>query len=348
MKNKHASRKKQIKKDSKLLKKINKFDECDRDKRLSAGIYFNPSKKSEKIKTSHVYDMEEDWKAQTYQKVFNLPSDFETIIEKPYDEQYGTASHKRLRRKKRNFNQFYDKEMNFVQDKYNHIAAEQAKKEEKEVFQYSSLRDSHHLMSNGSRKILHNRMKTTVILGNNDQKLKSSGFLNAPVHERLYADNEMRRKKIEELKNNYRDHTQEGSFYNASSTAKISFANHQPLHSYRSVESIPIAKPHSARGKISDSLKKTIEAQSVEKKTARHRLLAGSRRENHPASMIITQEVSNKLYEDAKRRQSEKFESLQRNKRRERSASIQANPQSTKYLMRRFIKDFEKSLISQS
>jgi hypothetical protein len=235
--------------------------------------------------------------------------------------------------------------MNFVQDKYNHIAAEQAKNE---IFQYNSLRDSHHLMSNGSRKILHNRMKTTVILGNNDQGVKSSGFLNAPVHERLYADNEIRRRKIEEIKNNHRDHTQEGSFFNASSTAKISFAKNQPLHSYRSVESIPIAKSNSARGKISDSLKKTIEAQSVEKNTTRRRLLAGSRRENYPASMIISHEVSSKLYEDAKRRQSEKFESLQRSKRRERSVSIQTNAQSTKYLMRRFIKDFEKSLISQS
>jgi hypothetical protein len=218
---KHASRIKQNRKASKLFNKHKESDHCDRDKRLSVGTYHRPSRQTQQIKTAQEYDMERDWKAQTYQKIFNLPDDFETIIERPYDEQYGTASHKRVRRKQNNFHKFYDKEMNFMLDKYNYITSEQAKIEAKEILQYKSLRNTPHLMSNGSRKILHNRMKTTIIVGNEEQGVTSTGFIGTPVHERLYADDEIRRKKIEELKHNYRDYTQEGSFINASSNAKI-------------------------------------------------------------------------------------------------------------------------------
>jgi hypothetical protein len=343
---KHASRKNQTRKDSKLFKKNKQFDHCDRDKRLSVGIYSRPHRQTQQIKTAQEYDMERHWKTQTYQKIFSLPDDFETIIERPYDEQYGTASHKRIKRKQKNFHKFYDKEMNFMIDKYNYITSEQAKIEEKEIFQYKSLRDSPHLMSHGSRKILHNRMKTTIILNNDEQGVTTAGFTGTPVHERLYADDEVRRKKIEELKHNYRDYTQEGSFINASSNAKISLANQQPLRSYKSAESILITKANTARGKITDSLKKTIENQSVER-SARHRLLVGSHRENYPASMVITSDVSNKLYEDAKRRQSQKNDSIQRNRKREKSVIVHANTTSIKFLKQRFIKDFEQSIKEQ-
>jgi hypothetical protein len=118
------------------------------------------------------------------------------------------------------------------------------------------------------------------------------------------------------------------------------------LRSYKSAESILVKKANSVRGKITDSYKKTIENQSVER-SERHRLLVGSHRANYPASMVISSDVSNKLYEDAKRRQSQKNDSIQRNRKREKSATVHANTTSIKYLKQRFIKDYEQSIKAQ-
>jgi len=93
--------------------------------------------------------------------------------------------------------------------------------------------------------------------------------------------------------------------------------------------------------RISASLKKTIEIQSVEKSTRR---LENRSRRDKMASCVISNEVSQKLYEDAKRRQSQKLVNIKKSKKRERSNSMQTNPKSKKYLIKRFIHDFDCAL----
>lgn len=188
-----------------------------------------------------------DWKTQTYQKIFHLDNGFEPIIERPLDEAFGTTSRKRNRRTVRNFNKFYDKEMNFMQEKYNFIAEELGKKEE-EVEKYQHIRDAMNLMSDGSRKILHNRLKTSIISNNPSKASHIAKALNTPVHERLFVDNENRKKRIEELKSFYQDFTHEGSFMNVSTSRRgLDLTDaHQivrgQLNTYRSVENITASK----------------------------------------------------------------------------------------------------------
>jgi len=76
-------------------------------------------------------------------------------------------------------------------------------------------------------------------------------------------------------------------------------------------------------------------------------LVKKSTREYQHDSRIANHEISEKLYEDAKRRQSEKYERLQNSKKRKRSVTVQANDTSKKYLMRRFNSDFSKAINSQ-
>ena len=62
---------------------------------------------------------------------------------------------------------------------------------------------------------------------------------------------------------------------------------------------------------------------------------------------IVPNEVSQKLYDDAKRRQSKKLENMQNNRKRDRSVSVQVNNKSLQYLMKRFIDDFNAAMKSQ-
>lgn len=183
---------------------------CNRNKRLSYSGSDNKIKnKLNEVTTRFVQGKptlitDEDWKTQTYEKFSSVAQGFEPIIENPVDEAIGSSSQKKIR-KKRDFNQFYMKEMHFIQDKYNHIASEQLKKEEVEVNQYKSMRESMHLMSNGSRKILHTKLKNKIVNNEPGKTLKMSKLFNTPVHERLFVDNINRKKRIEELKNFYQE-----------------------------------------------------------------------------------------------------------------------------------------------
>jgi hypothetical protein len=63
----------------------------------------------------------------------NDAQEIEPIIERPVGELYGTESYKRRRRNKRDYDNFYDNQMNFVQDKYRCIAQQLVQKEAVEV-----------------------------------------------------------------------------------------------------------------------------------------------------------------------------------------------------------------------
>ena len=65
------------------------------------------------------------------------------------------------------------------------------------------------------------------------------------------------------------------------------------------------------------------------------------------ASCIITDQVSRKLYDDAKRRQSQKLERIERSQQRYRSVTVQANSKSIKYLTKRFLTDFDLAMSKQ-
>ena len=83
--------------------------------------------------------------------------------------------------------------MNFIQEKYNHINSELLKREATENDKYSNHRESGHLMSDGSRKILHNKLKSTIINTDPSKALKLSKLFDTPVHERLFIDNMQRK-----------------------------------------------------------------------------------------------------------------------------------------------------------
>ena len=125
-------------------------------------------------------------------------------------------------------------------------------------------------------------------------------------------------KRIEQLKEFYSEYINDGSqLMNISTTKRIlefpknSFSKGN-LRSNKSEENFNIVQS-SRRPKISDSLKKTIESQSVEK-TARARLDNRSQRGKVPSSMVISNEISSKLYQDAVRRQSAKQINIERSK----------------------------------
>lgn len=206
--------------------------------------------------------------------------------------------------------------MNFVQDKFTYIAIEQARKEDEEVERYKRIRQSMHLMSDGSKKILHNRYKSSV--ANDYEGCKTNRVFNTPVHERLFIDHQNRKKKLEELKILNQDVYQEGSFTNNSSSrrglidSEKLYVSKGNLNSYRSVENL---NPHSCqkRPKISESLKKTIANQS-EARDYRSKIAARNNRSNLPISVQVPTNISTKLYEDAMRRHSQKIESLQKSK----------------------------------
>lgn len=350
---KHANKRLQRTRDSELFGSSKNLI-CEHDKRRSQGSFANiPNSKSKnqlQIPDGEYEINEADWKTQTYQKMFNLDNGFEPIIERPLDEAYGTASHKRTRRKVRNFNKFYDKEMNFMQGKYNFIAEEIGKKEE-EVEKYQHIRDTMKFMSDGSRKILHNRLKTSIISKDPSKASQIAKALNTPVHERLFIDNENRKKRIEELKSFYHDFIQEGSFMNASASRRVlDLTETHPvvrgqLNTYRSVENISGSKL-AGKPKISDSLRRTIAHQTGDK-SSRQRLDLHSRRDKLPSSLVVSSEVSSKLYEDAMRRQSRKLQNIQRSRKRDKSASVQTNKESIKYLVKRFNQDFKEAMESQ-
>lgn len=74
------------------------------------------------------------------------------------------------------------------------------------------------------------------------------------------------------------------------------------------------------------------------------------KRSSHLASMTMHNKTSNKLYDDAKRRQSAKIEQVQERQiknNRKRAKSIQASGISIKYLMKKFEGDFSKAIKSQ-
>lgn len=83
--------------------------------------------------------------------------------------------------------------MNFVQEKYKHINNELLKREANEYEKFSNNKESGHLMSNGSRKILHNKLKSTIINTDPSKALKLSKLFDTPVHERLFIDNMQRK-----------------------------------------------------------------------------------------------------------------------------------------------------------
>jgi len=112
--------------------------------------------------------------------------------------------------------------MNFVEAKYNFIANEQARKEDEEVVKYEQIRNSNHLMSDGSRKILENKFKESIINNYPQKSVKISKLFSTPVHQRLFIDNENRKKRIEELKNFYQEHTyDEPNLINVSHSRKV-------------------------------------------------------------------------------------------------------------------------------
>jgi hypothetical protein len=306
-----------------------------------------PTKHLPRRLTAHTSLPSSDWRTQTYQKAPLQTDNFEIILEAPPKEAYGTTDNKR--RKRRDFERFYNDEMNFVQDKFIYIAFEQAKKENEEVERYKRIRQSMHLMSDGSKKILHNRYKSSI--ANDYDGGQMNRIFNTPVHERLFIDHQNRKKKLEELKVLNQDVYPEGSFANRSSSRKglIDFeelsTSKGNLNSYRSVKNLNSNRSQK-RQKINKSLKKTI-ANQTEAKDYRYMLASRGNRSNLPISVQIPSNVSTKLYEDAMRRRSQKLESLQKLKKREKSSTVCPNSTSKKYLVRRFNQDFFTALKSQ-
>lgn len=209
-----------------------------------------------------------NWGTQTYHQLANIHTGFEPIIEKPRAEAFGTASAKKKSRKLRNFSKFYDKEMDFVQHKYSHIASALEKRDADEEKQAKAMRDHANLMSSGSRKILHNKLKTTLINQASGKSNQTSKMFNTPVHERLFIDNINRQKRFEELKSFYGDFTEEephivnmgGSRKALDLTGKMSFSKAK-LNSYKSAGNFHIEQ-QSSKQNIADYLRETVESHS--------------------------------------------------------------------------------------
>ena len=77
------------------------------------------------------------------------------------------------------------------------------------------------------------------------------------------------------------------------------------------------------------------------------RLYNSKNKRDKAASCIVPNEVSQKLYDDAKRRRSKKKEDMLDKRKRDRPASVQVNKKSLQYLMKRFIDDFNAAMNSQ-
>lgn len=202
---KHVSKKSQKHRDKNLCKNKTEISLCDRDKRLSYGLASQHAQNFENNEITQSYDQNSsrvskldnngDWKIQTYNKFGNIDQKFEPILENSKDETYGTISHKRIKNKKKSdFREFYNREMNFVEAKYNHIANQQAAREHQDAVKYDDLKRKNVLMSSRSKKILQNRYKEGMIKKNSKNKsIKISKLFDTPVHERLFIDNEIRK-----------------------------------------------------------------------------------------------------------------------------------------------------------
>ena len=204
MEKKHVSKKTQKNKDKNLCKNKTKIYLKNKNMSSSDGIAHRSGKE---LENHEVYNTAEtnssrisriegnmDWKLQTYDKFRNTDDKFEPIIEDLKDETYETIPNKRIKNKKnRDFQDFYDREMDFVEAKYHYIAHQQAEREYCEVNKYNDLRGKNILMSSRSRKILNNRYKEGIINNNKKESIKISKLFNTPVHERLFIDNEMRK-----------------------------------------------------------------------------------------------------------------------------------------------------------
>ena len=95
--------------------------------------------------------------------------------------------------------------MDFVQHKFSHIANELQKKEDVENEKYRKTRDRKRLISNGSRKILNTKLKSTIINQDPNKAMKMAKVFDTPVHERLFIDSMNRQKRIEEIKSFHED-----------------------------------------------------------------------------------------------------------------------------------------------
>ena len=121
-------------------------------------------------------------------------------------------------------------------------------------------------------------------------------------------------------------------------------ALHKTLSSYRSAENLHPGI-NSVNKRVNSNLKRTIASQSS--MSSMKRLYNSKNKRDKAASCIVPNEVSQKLYDDAKRRQSKKLENMQNNRKRDRSVSVQVNNKSIQYLMKRFIDDFKAAMDSQ-
>jgi len=116
--------------------------------------------------------IEDNWKSQTYQKIMEFHPEFEPIIEKPYDEQYDTASGKKRKKIKKSTDKIserlhYHQVRSLRRDKY--TSSMRNFEEELEEYEREELQEPKQLMSNGSRRILHNRLKTSIIQSQDDK-----------------------------------------------------------------------------------------------------------------------------------------------------------------------------------
>ena len=98
--------------------------------------------------------------------------EFEPIIEKPYDEQYDTASGKKRKKIKKSTDKIserlhYHQVRSLRRDKY--TSSMRNFEEELEEYEREELHEPKQLMSNGSRRILHNRLKTSIIQSQDDK-----------------------------------------------------------------------------------------------------------------------------------------------------------------------------------
>lgn len=133
-------------------------------------------------------------------------------------------------------------------------------KEDEEVLKYQFIRESGNLMSSGSRKILQNRYKEAVVKNNPNKAIKISKLFDTPVHERLFIDNQKRKKRIEEMS---QEEEKMISVSHSKGTldvsSKMSFTK-SGLNSYRSAQDLNPENPKTIE-RISASLKKALEIQ---------------------------------------------------------------------------------------
>ena len=301
------------------------------------------------LKLKNYFDLE-DWRIQTYQKIVDLQTGFEPIIERPYAEQYDTATRKKRRKYKKSTKEIseklhYQKMGTLRREKYHHTLQNSVEKE-LNTWENLEVHEPKLLMSNGSRRILHNRLKSSLI--SNLESNKFSKMFNTPVHERLFADHEKRKERIKVLAEEERNKLR---FCPSKLDIEVEKSNPKPpighshLKAYRSTENFQGNNSQDVDGKIGDYLHPTFQYNSDEKSVKK--LALKSRRSTHLSSMALPNQISDKLYADAQRRQSEKFERIQQKENEEKPKIVQANEVSIKYLMKRFEGDFSAALESQ-